>query len=125
MFRELLLSSIVIASILLSVHGVSADKTIRCGDMKWTDKGHDDNNPSVSKFKHMAYHASLCELAKCVDHAECANHVSVDWNKFQKAPAYVNSDEETQKELSQAHEKGHGMDGLGGYEILEYVVKDG
>lgn len=102
-------------------NNVTADRTVKCGGLSWTDKGHDDNSPSVKKFKEMAYKASLCELAKCVDHSECANHVSVDWNRFIKSPAYLGATEKQKDELNEAHKDGVGMKGEGGYEIL-YAV---
>jgi hypothetical protein len=106
-----------------SIGNVTADKTIKCGDMKWSDKGHDDNNPSKSKFLKMAYKSSLCQLAKCVDHAKCANHVAVDWKHFKNSPAYLNATSEQKKELKEAHQDGNGANGLVGYEILEYGIK--
>jgi hypothetical protein len=100
------------------------DKKMECGDLQWNDKGHDDNNPSSKKFKNAAYEKSLCELAKGIDHEVYHNHVSVDWDKFQKSPAFINAEEEQQDCLTKAHKDGNGMDGLGGYEILYCAVDE-
>ena len=114
---------LAIGNAMLSVNTTYADETIKCGGMKWTDKGHDDNNPSKSKFFQVAYHGTLCELAKCVDHSECANHVAVDMDKFRKSPAYLGATDKQREDIEEAAQDGHGMKGFGGYEALEYVVK--
>lgn len=123
--------NLVLSTLALSIGAVfflvpmqaNADDTIKCGGMKWTDKGHDDNNPSSKKFYQMAYHASICDLAKCVDHSACADHEKVNIDKFKDSPAYVNANDEQQKELDESMEEGHGADGLVGYEIL-YAVEE-
>jgi hypothetical protein len=85
---------------------------------------HDDNSPSKSKFLRMAYHASLCEIAICVDSEECANHVKVDWDKFRSSPAYTDASDEEQKAMDKAHSHGVGAPGLVGYEFLDYIQHD-
>ena len=87
-------------------------------DMKWDPKNHDVNHPSSKEFKLLAYHGSLCELTKCIDHEECTNREAVDWEKFKNSPAYELSYEKQQKCLETGHKDGNGLDGLVGYEIL-------
>lgn len=93
-----------------------------CGNMHWTDKGHDDNSPSSSAFKKAAYTKSLCELAKGIDHEVYSNHDSVNWNKFQHSIAYTGATEEQQDCMKEAHQDGNGMKELGGYEILYCAI---
>lgn len=87
-------------------------------DMSWDPKNHDTNHPSSKEFKLLAYHGSLCELTKCIDHEECTNREAVDWEKFKNSPAYELSYEKQQKCLETGHKNGNGLDGLVGYEIL-------
>lgn len=100
---------------------VNADKR-ECGGMKWSDKDHEDNNPSENKFKQAAYTKSLCEIAKGVDHEVYSNHDNVNWKKFQHSIAFTGATEEQQKCLKHAQKDGNGMNGLGGYEILYCAI---
>lgn len=105
-----------------SSNNVVTTYAAECGDMKWSDKDHDDNNPSEKKFKEAAYEKSLCKLAKGIDHEVYHNHVKVDWDKFKASPAYLNATDDQQDCLKQSHKEGNGMDGLGGYEILYCAI---
>lgn len=100
-------------------------EAVKCGDMKWGDKDHDDNSPSGNKFKHAAYSENLCELAKGIDHSIYANHDSVDWKKFKTSPAFEQATDEQQECLTASHKNGNGMNGLGGYEILDCATGKG
>jgi len=43
----------------------------KCGNMKWTDQGHDDNKPSSKEGKKLIDSgADVCEVAKKCDHME-------------------------------------------------------
>jgi hypothetical protein len=79
---------------------------------------HGDNKPSEKQLKHMASSGSLCEIAQCVDSSKCSNHDSLDIKKFKESPAYTQASEEQQKCIDKAAKHGHGMDGLGGYEVM-------
>lgn len=116
--RILLLIAIGVFLIASSIGNVTAGEKRECGDMKWSDKDHDTNNPSKKKFLEAAYEKDLCDLAKGIDHEKYHNHVSVDWNKFKQSPAYLNATDDQQDCLKEAHHDGNGMNGLGGYEIL-------
>jgi len=119
MNKKLVICTLFLSLFLVSINSVNADSEKReCGDMKWKDHGHDDNNPSSNDFKKSAYDDSLCELSKKVDHAQVTNHDSVNWKKFKQSPAYQNSTDDQQNCLSKAHKDGNGANGLVGYEIL-------
>jgi len=108
-------------AVLFSTHFTFAKK-VECADtftdMDWDPKNHDPNNPSLKEFELLAYHGSLCELTKCIDHEECTNRDAVDWEKFKSSPAYELSYAKQQKCLETGHEEGNGKDGLVGYEIM-------
>jgi len=97
-------------------------KKVECADgfteMKWDPKNHKPHNDSFKEFELLAYHGSLCELTKCIDHEECTNRDAVDWQKFKNSPAYQLSYADQKKCLETGHEDGNGKDGLVGYEIL-------
>jgi hypothetical protein len=127
LFIASMLAAMSIITLLVPSNIAVADTKIKCEKtdgttITWRDKGHDDNSPSKSKFKELAYKADLCTLAKCVDHENCDNHTKVDWDKFKVSPAFTHSTKEQQKELKEAHKDGNGMPGLGGYEML-YAIK--
>jgi hypothetical protein len=108
-------------AVLFSTH-FSFAKKVECADtftdMDWDPNNHEPNNPSSKQFELLAYHGSLCELTKCIDHEECTNRDAVDWEKFKSSPAYELSYEEQKKCLETGHDDGNGKDGLVGYEIL-------
>ena len=108
-------------AILFVSTSASLTPNVRADGCNLPGKSHDDNNPSSHKFKQMAYSASLCDLAKCVDTEECTNHTKVDWNKFKHSPAYTEASDEQQEEMDEYAKPGNGMDGFGGYEILHVV----
>ena len=123
MFRHtatVLLATLVF-TVSLSMH-YSFAKKVECGDgftdMNWDPKNHKPHDASFKEFELLAYHGSLCELTKCIDHEECTNRDAVDWQKFKNSPAYELSYEDQKKCLETAHENGNGKDGLVGYEIL-------
>ena len=129
MFRYI--TSILVATLVLTVflststHYSFAGGKVKCEDgyqsTHWDPKGHGSNNPSSKEFKMLAYKGSLCELAKCVDMVECSNHDAVDWQKFQKSPAFFLSEKDEKDCLTDAHKQGTGQDGLVGYEIIDCV----
>lgn len=86
--------------------------------MDWDPKDHEPNDASSKEFELLAYHGSLCELTKCIDHEECTNRDAVEWEKFKSSPAYELSYEDQKECLETAHDDGNGKDGLVGYEIL-------
>jgi hypothetical protein len=96
-----------------------------CGSMSWKDKDHGDNDPSSSKFKQAAYKDSLCELAKKIDHSIVSNHDSVNWNKFKQSHAFITATSDQKECLTKAAKKGNGMNGLGGYEIMDCGIGEG
>jgi hypothetical protein len=108
-------------AVLFSTHFTFA-KEVECADtftdMDWDPKNHEPNNPSFKEFELLAYHGSLCELTKCIDHEECTNRDAVDWEKFKSSPAYELSYAKQQECLETGHEDGNGKDGLVGYEIM-------
>jgi hypothetical protein len=93
-------------------------------DMKWDPKNHDPNDASEKEFKELAYQGSLCEISKCVDHEECTNHDSVNWQKFKNSPAFDLSSDDQKGCLTEAQDEGNGQDGLVGYEILACGLGD-
>ena len=111
----------MLLAVLFSTHFTFA-KDVECSDtftdMDWDPKNHEPNNPSSKQFELLAYHGSLCELTKCIDHEECTNRDAVDWEKFKSSPAYELSYDKQKKCLETGHEDGNGKDGLVGYEIL-------
>ena len=123
MFRQI---SVAIIAILVSTLFLSTQysfaKKVECDDvyieMKWDPINHDVNHPSFDEFELLAYHGSLCELSKCIDHEECTNRDAVDWQKFKSSPAYKLSYKEQKKCMETAQKNGNGKDGLVGYEIL-------
>ena len=126
MFRHItpILVVTLILTVFLTTHYSFAGKT-KCedgyADMKWDPKNHEVNHPSSKQFDMLAYKGSLCELAKCVDVEECTNHDAVDWQKFQKSPAFFLSEKDEKDCLTDAHRQGTGQDGLVGYEIINCV----
>jgi hypothetical protein len=96
-----------------------------CGAMKWGDKDHGDNNPSESKLKQAVKTESLCELAKGIDHSKYSNHDAVNWKQFKTSPAFLQATDEQQECLTFAHKHGNGMNGLGGYEIMDCGIGKG
>ena len=90
----------MVFTVLLSMN-YSFAKEVECADtfadMDWEPKNHEPNNPSSKEFELLAYHGSLCELTKCIDHEECTNRDAVDWEKFKRSPAYELSYEEQKK----------------------------
>mgnify|MGYP006955650960 CR=1 FL=1 len=120
---SLIIAAIAIGMLYMPYVNAGDGQQRKCGSMKWQDKDHGDNNPSSKKFYQMAYHASLCDLAKCVDNSECADHDKVNIDKFKQAPAYTQATDKQQKELDEYMKDGHGADGLVGYEIL-YAISE-
>jgi len=111
----------MVFTVLFSTH-YSFAKEVECADtftdMDWDPKNHEPNNPSSKEFELLAYHGSLCELTKCIDHEECTNRDAVDWEKFKSSPAYELSYEEQKECLETSQDDGNGKDGLVGYEIM-------
>jgi hypothetical protein len=122
-FRQIMvvLLTTMVFAVLFSTH-YSFAKEVECADtfidMDWDPKNHEPNNPSFKEFELLAYHGSLCELTKCIDHEECTNRDAVDWEKFKSSPAYELSYEEQKKCLETSQDDGNGKDGLVGYEIM-------
>jgi len=108
-----------VIALLVGADDVSGAK---CGNMKWGDTDHKDNIPkSIHK---LAYIDNLCELAKKIDHEQASSHDAVKWDKFQNSPAFINAEKAQQDCLTKAHKDGHGMNGLGGYEILYCAIDE-
>jgi len=128
-FRQI--TVVLLATLMLTVFfsvQYSFAKKVDCvddyKDMEWDPKNHDVNDASEKEFEELAYHGSLCELSKCIDHEECTNHDSVDWQKFKSSSAYEVATENQKGCLTEAHEDGNGQDGLVGYEILECGINE-
>lgn len=123
MFRILvcLLCALVLSLVL--VPNAIAEKTIKCGNMKWTDKGHDDNKPSSKKGESLIKSgADVCEVAKQCDHMQI--DVSIKNKKeLDSTPFYQNAPAEIQKELDEYANHGHGHDNpnIVCYEVEEAV----
>lgn len=119
MFRYSLIAALTATMLICSVAVISnvahADKDSDC---KLVGKAHNDNTPSKKTFERMAYTASLCEIANCVDSEKCTNQDKVDWPRFKASPAYVDSENDEKKALEKWHKDGNGAAGLVGYEIL-------
>lgn len=122
-FRQItvVLLATLVFTVLLSTN-YSYAKEVDCADtftdMEWDPKNHEPNDVSSKEFELLAYHGSLCELSKCIDHEECTNRDEVDWEKFKSSPAYELSYDEQKDCLETANDDGNGKDGLVGYEIL-------
>jgi hypothetical protein len=122
-FRQItvVLLATLVFTVLLSTNNSFA-KEVECADtftdMDWDPKNHEPNDASSKEFELLAYHGSLCELTKCIDHEECTNRDAVEWEKFKSSPAYEMSYEDQKKCLETAQDDGNGKDGLVGYEIL-------
>ena len=96
MFRQI--TVVLLATLVFTVYiaysstHYSFAKKVECADgfteMKWDPKNHKPHNDSFKEFELLAYHGSLCELTKCIDHEECTNRDAVDWQKFKNSPAY-------------------------------------
>jgi hypothetical protein len=123
MFRQITLVFLatLVFTVFLSTQHSFAEK-VECSDgfddMEWDPKDHEPNDPSSNEFEDLAYHGSLCEISKCIDHEECTNRDSVNWEKFQNSPGYELSYDDQKKCLEASHKDGNGKDGLVGYEIL-------
>lgn len=81
---------------------VSAEK---CEDIagteKWDPQGHDDNNPSESKFDRWVFHEedfkTTCEVAKGIDHMEIKGEIKEhEWDEFKDTGVYMATSEEVQ-----------------------------
>lgn len=115
MLRHIALSSIVIATLFMSLQSVNADMS--CGSMKWKGTDHNDNNPTMSNFWKYA-DKGLCTLSKSIDLMQSEGNKAVNFDKFVHTVAYTSASDEQQKCLDKAHQEGHGKDGLVGYEVL-------
>jgi len=95
----------------------------KCGKMKWTGEGHDDNKPSTKEAKKLIDSgADVCEVAKKCDHMEI--DVKIDNKKeLHETDMYQNAPAKVQEELDEYAEHGHGHDNpnLKCYEIEEAV----
>ena len=112
----------LILTVFLSTQQYSFAEKIECSDlfddMEWDPKDHEPNSPSNNEFEDLAYHGSLCEISKCIDHEQCTNRDAVNWEKFENSPGYELSYDDQKKCLEASHKDGNGKDGLVGYEIL-------
>lgn len=123
MFQQIiivLLATLVITVFLSTQHSLA--EKVECSDvfddMEWDPKDHEPSDPSTNEFEYLAYHGSLCEISKCIDHEECTNRDEVNWEKFQNSPGYELSYADQKKCLEASHKDGNGKEGLVGYEIL-------
>jgi len=95
----------------------------KCGTMKWSGEGHDDNKPSSKEAKKLIQEgAGVCEIAKKCDHMQI--DVSIDNKKELHATSmYQNAPEKIQEELDEYTNHGHGHDSpnLVCYEIEESI----
>ena len=123
MFRQI--TFVLLATLVLTVFlstQYSFAKKVECSDgfddMEWDPKDHEPNDASTNEFEFLAYHGSLCEISKCIDHEECTNRDAVNWQKFENSPGYELSYDDQKICLETSNKDGNGKDGLVGYEIL-------
>ena len=129
MFRQI--TFVLLATLVLTVFlstQYSFAKKVECSDgfddMEWDPKDHEPNDASTNEFEFLAYHGSLCEISKCIDHEECTNRDAVNWQKFENSPGYELSYDDQKICLEKSHKDGNGKDGLVGYEILACGLGD-
>ena len=88
-FRQItvVLLATLVFTVLLSTNNSFA-KEVECADtftdIDWDPKDYEPNDASSKEFELLAYHGSLCELTKCIDHEECTNRDAVEWEKFKR-----------------------------------------
>jgi len=111
---------LVIAGLSLGPDDVAGAK---CGTMKWSGEGHDDNKPSTKKGEELIKNgADVCTVAKKCDHMEI--DVKIDNKKeLHETEMYQNAPAKIQKELDEYADHGHGHDNpnLVCYEVEESI----
>lgn len=107
----------------------------KCYDIKYEEDGlkmpgtsHGDNNPSEKQLKEMIFEesATLCEIAHCVDNAECKGELDGKQLKdFYNQIAFESGSEDQQDCIKhRADLPDDGRNALQAYEIMDCAVED-
>jgi len=104
---------VIALATILAIAGLSYGPDVhgaKCGTMKWSGEGHDDNKPSSKEAKKLIDNgASVCEIAKKCDHMEI--DVKIDNKKeLHTTSMYQNAPAKVQDELDEYAKHGHGHD---------------
>lgn len=119
----------ILAMVFLTIHGSTAF-AVKCEDikgvMKWNPEGHDDNNPSESKFFKAVEEKTFCEVNKDIDHMKIKGEIKEDskhdWDWFKTTMMYQSVDEEAQHKMWEAYSESPDSSGdknLADYEMVE------